>query len=133
MILTSCSSSNHLDARLKAKKSIEKLTIYFSQVHSKEDLKIESKKIKKELEKLVKLMILLRKEQLKSTDSHTVLVLNLYQERFEKEFNRVIAIEGCEEIYRNLSVDALYLLDAFDRKIQFPTKARAKTKKIEDC
>ena len=132
LFFVGCTNSSHLDARLKAKKRIENLTGYLAQIKSKEDLKDQSKKIKKEVEKLAKIMILIRKEQLKSKELKALPVLNQYQDRFEREFSRVMAIDGCKEIYQAISMDALYLLDAFERKIQFPTNTQFKTKKIEE-
>ena len=101
-------------------------------IQTKEDLKLREKKIKKQIDALALLIICMKKESF-SQEIIDAIILNAQKESgFEKEFLRVMDIEGCRDVYQNLSLDALYLLDAFERKMQIPYEKNAKLKKIEE-
>ncbi|NBO24069.1 MAG: hypothetical protein EBU93_02390 [Chlamydiae bacterium] len=122
-----CSQMNPTDAKIKGKKSLEKLAVIFSEIQSADDFKNKSCHLKMELDLLAEVSITLKKngDQTEGKLSH------LQKDTFEKEFKRVMNIPGCKELYEQASIDALYKLDAFERKLRFPQDQKVKKKKIE--
>lgn len=132
VLLASCSHSSLESKKIAIKKRLEIVQMCLKNIQSKEDLKLREKKIKKQIDALALLIVSMKKESF-SQEIINLIILNAQKESgFEKEFLRVMDIEGCREVYQNLSLDALYLLDAFERKMQIPYEKNAKLKKIEE-
>jgi hypothetical protein len=129
--LVGCKGESSSSCETQVKKSMEKLTRSFEEIQSKEDFKVKQQVIKKEFDQLAKSLMILRKENL-SGQQHYQIVSPDQQEKFDQEFSRVMAIDGCKELYEQATIDALYLLDAFEQKLQFPQFKQSRLKKFEE-
>lgn len=131
-LFVGCSHSSISNRKEDIQKRLKKITVQLENIQAKEDLKLREKKIKIEVDLLAKIVISMKKDNFLSKEVD-YLILEMQKETgFEKEFQRVMKIDGCKEIYQNLSLDALYLLDAFERKLQFPFEKSLRLRKIEE-
>jgi hypothetical protein len=131
-LTASCSQSAFSARKIQISKCLENMTVHLEKIQTREDLKIREKKIKIEIDLLAKTLISMKKDFIAPEEIEELVLSTQKKTGFEKEFMRVMAIDGCLEIYQNLSLDALYLLDAFERKLQFPAEKNLKVRKIED-
>lgn len=131
-LFVSCSCNSLRGKKYEVTKKLENIRVQLEEINTKDDLKIMEKKIKKQINDLALLIISMKKESVSQEEIFDILLKAQKESGFEKEFLRVINIDECVDIYQNISLDALYLLDAFERKLQIPCEKNAKLRKIEE-
>lgn len=131
LLLSGCLKDPQKDDDLKIKKTLEKLTVYLSEIKSPSDFKNKRLQLRNEFIELSKLLIDMK---LHSSSGPAIKVGMFIEQsqRFDQEFLRVMKIDGCKELYEEASLDALYMLDSFERKLRNPAFHKIKSKKIEE-
>ena len=114
-----CTTSQLEKSQKQVLKEISKLSLVLESVHTKEELIQRESDIRKISLQLAEGMISLRKLSF-ANENVKGLIDKRCGMKLKEELNRIYQINGCQEIYEDMTQDALYLLDAFDQKIKRP-------------
>lgn len=114
LILMGCSPANTQDCQREAAGIMRSLAASLKKVQTREDLIGQGHKIKKEMNKLVQIMVRIKKLQEKSGP---VLVEadRAASDLLLLEMKRIYKIEGIRELMETYQREALLELDAFDQ------------------
>lgn len=126
---TSCQHYAEHKANLRFKKTLLNMTSRLKKIETKEDLILQSNSLKKDIEQLAIDLIQIKQKALTNQDFQP-LKRDHVQKNFEAELERILSMSGCYEILCNLSIDGLYLIDAFERKLENPKLRNIKSKMV---
>ena len=128
-LIAGCEHYSGHKAHLKLKKTISGMTTKLKKIHSKEDLILQAQDLKGDFEQLAKDLIMIKQLAL-TQERFLSLKKDHVHLNFEAEIDRIQALDGCLKILQNLSIDGLYLIDAFERKLENPKLHQVRSKMV---
>jgi phage shock protein A len=119
LTVVACTTGQVEKSQKQVRKEVFNLATVLESVHTKQELIQKESEIRKISLQLSESMITLKKlsfenENFKGIEDKSAGL------KLKAELDRIYQINGCKQIYEDMTQDALYLLDAFDQKIKRP-------------